>query len=199
MKLYNNAVLDAYKIVVDTINDEQFSERSLAEEMDLEFVTENDRWQFILKHIENEYVAKVIELVKDECAQDEPLYVRDFLCLAGEVFYILRNNRSGKEIETVESIKRKIEEMAGGEVRAWVNVYHVIRQYGGPEEGGWYYNLMSLVDSEEVNYEKVNETVELMKHRYGEGDETDVYGVRVEILVEGFRGQSTDTEPRIYQ
>lgn len=29
----------------------------------------------------------------------------------------------------------------------WVNVYHMYQEYGGPEEGGWYYDSWEIVES----------------------------------------------------
>jgi len=36
--------------------------------------------------------------------------------------------------------------LVSGHVR-WVNVYNVTRAYGGPEEGGWWYDEGELVES----------------------------------------------------
>ena len=50
----------------------------------------------------------------------------------------------------------------------YINEYHVTRHYGGPEEGGWYYDAGKLIHCHSGHASRANATeiLESMKHYY---------------------------------
>ena len=86
----------------------------------------------------------------------------------------------------------------------FVTVYAVTRQYGGPEEGGWWYNEYEPEDSIRVDGERAQATMvrQLEKTWLGE-THGDIYSVRggVEhyVLIEDVRHENkTTSEERYY-
>ena len=83
----------------------------------------------------------------------------------------------------------------------FVNVYEIVRVYGGPEEGGWWYDMHCVVSSVEVTNEFESHVYSLaMEEAYPTGT-SHRYAVRpvgadYEILVEDKAG--VDSEPRHY-
>ncbi|WP_214607262.1 hypothetical protein, partial [Mycobacterium tuberculosis] len=78
----------------------------------------------------------------------------------------------------------------------WVNVYHVTREYGGPEEGGWYYNVYDCVEAVKTpEPEKVKEELE-EKHKDDEyGNIYSVLGgVKVKVFIEDEMAESQGPE-----
>lgn len=53
----------------------------------------------------------------------------------------------------------------------WVNVYSVDRLYGGPQEGGWWYNHYECVRSIPCHRDDAEEVRRRMSEEYGEGTE----------------------------
>ena len=73
----------------------------------------------------------------------------------------------------------------------YVNVYEVTRHYGGPEEGGWWYNrgepitsILLFEDDPEANAL----ILEFARKRYSPLSEGDIYsvrgGVQINVVVE---------------
>lgn len=86
---------------------------------------------------------------------------------------------------------------------AWVNVYTVSRCYGGPEEGGWYYDAYQFIEGHPVP-RSVAETLkdELIK-RYNDlkyGDISSVLGGQdYSVWVEDHEAQSETRERPRYE
>jgi hypothetical protein len=76
----------------------------------------------------------------------------------------------------------------------WVNVYEVTRHYGGPEEGGWWYDWYECIDSVEVEEEKAYELSQAKKEEYEDRKWGNIYSVRggvdIRVLVEDWKAQS---------
>ena len=53
----------------------------------------------------------------------------------------------------------------------FVNAHLVTRNYGGPEEGGWYYDAGSLLESVLVARELADEAIEELRLEYGHLDD----------------------------
>lgn len=71
----------------------------------------------------------------------------------------------------------------------FVNVYEVSRHYGGPEEGGWWYDAGHVVHSFQLtSYNQAQALAELLRqgqftdggHRHSMAQREDDYSVRVE-------------------
>lgn len=59
----------------------------------------------------------------------------------------------------------------------WVNAYSVTRHYGGPEEGGWWYNWYESLASVPVQGETAAQTEkERLENLFGSGH-GDIYSV----------------------
>lgn len=87
---------------------------------------------------------------------------------------------------------------------SFINVYGITRHYGGPEEGGWWYDWYHLVKSVPIrNGKALNmRLIKLMK-RYrwnAQGDISSVLGgEQVYIRLEQFVGESQSTERPHYE
>lgn len=73
---------------------------------------------------------------------------------------------------------RSVETMKGRAIRQkWVNVYSVTRDYGGPEEGGWWYNHKILIESVQVPSHRAANVKAQMKRKYADVAEGNIYSV----------------------
>ena len=87
----------------------------------------------------------------------------------------------------------------------YLSVYGVTRHYGGPEEGGWWYNWYRL--KETLPFEENDKTEEQLrahlKAKYADEEEGDIYSVlggqEVHILVEDDPGESSSKEVPHYE
>jgi hypothetical protein len=60
----------------------------------------------------------------------------------------------------------------------FVNVYEVTRHYGGPEEGGWYYNRLHCVEVYPVRDEAAGETIiEYLEEQHKHRKHGNIYSV----------------------
>ena len=85
----------------------------------------------------------------------------------------------------------------------YVNVYSVTRHYGGPEEGGWWYNAGEPVESRIVPNREAAETLrEEMEEKHGKGH-GNIYsvlgGVKIEVLIEDEFASAYPREPMYYE
>ncbi|MGP5096281.1 hypothetical protein [Staphylococcus equorum] len=85
----------------------------------------------------------------------------------------------------------------------FINVYEVTREFGGHEEGGWYYDDYTCVHSHFVEaHEDVNGTIERLERTYNdlsEGDITSVNGgVDVRVYDEDEKAESETLEKPVY-
>ncbi|MEB6038191.1 hypothetical protein [Staphylococcus pseudoxylosus] len=86
----------------------------------------------------------------------------------------------------------------------YVNVYLVTREFGGHEEGGWYYDNYECVHSEFVeDEEKVEDIIEILTETYSEYKEGDISsingGTDVQVLSEGTKAESETEEIPTYE
>lgn len=84
----------------------------------------------------------------------------------------------------------------------YVNVYSVTREYGGPEEGGWWYNALNFEHSEWVPIEEAEQTKKDLWEEFKGAERGDIYsargGVEIVILVEERRAQSETKEKPVW-
>lgn len=76
----------------------------------------------------------------------------------------------------------------------WVNVYKVTRNYGGPEEGGWWYNEGEPVHTESCESMEEAEAMEKkLAKLYADQKHGNIYsvhgGVDIQVLVEDHEGK----------
>lgn len=75
----------------------------------------------------------------------------------------------------------------------FVSAYEVTRHYGGPEEGGWWYDWYELIQSVPVAVTDIDTMIDHLKEKHGdraEGDRFSVLGgVAVSVLVEDQAGE----------
>lgn len=76
----------------------------------------------------------------------------------------------------------------------WVTVYEVTREYGGPEEGGWYYDHWRAIEEYRCTEEKIARTYEEMKEKYEDEPDDEI---RV-VIETAYREHETRRRP-IYQ
>jgi hypothetical protein len=92
---------------------------------------------------------------------------------------------------------RDLDERTKGPV--WVNAYIMERSYGGPEEGGWWYDDYTLLESKKVrrHHAKTVKAQMLKKHKGREwGDPSSVRGgERVKVLIEDAPGRKHTPTP----
>lgn len=76
----------------------------------------------------------------------------------------------------------------------YVNVYKVTRVYGGPEEGGWWYNYHEFIEGKYCSPNSVENTKKKLLHKYEHEVVGDIYsvagGVEIHIITESHKGVS---------
>ena len=85
----------------------------------------------------------------------------------------------------------------------WVTAYEVTRHYGGPEEGGWWYDRYDPIESNEVADEEAQATRKMLRERYADREHGDIGsvlgGVEVQVLVEDEREEFAVTSRPHYE
>lgn len=87
----------------------------------------------------------------------------------------------------------------------YVSAYITTRHYGGPEEGGWWYNLSHLIETLPFEEDQASEEVlkEHLRKKHEDKGGGDIYsvlgGALLEVLVEDEPGQYQDTEVPRYE
>lgn len=84
----------------------------------------------------------------------------------------------------------------------FVNAYHVTREYGGPEEGGWWYDSREVLASVQIPERGEKEAERIVAHLselYAHKDDpqpiSNVHsGGKLLVLVEEKRGQDTERQ-----
>ncbi|MEO2202247.1 hypothetical protein ABGV42_00635 [Paenibacillus pabuli] len=86
---------------------------------------------------------------------------------------------------------------------AFVNVYRVTRHYGGPEEGGWWYNNYRCVETVKSNLFLAKTVLEQLEEKYSEHAHGDIYSVNggqeFVVAVEVLEAQGEDTSRPYYE
>lgn len=60
----------------------------------------------------------------------------------------------------------------------WVSAYHMQRLYGGPEEGGWWFDAADLLETVHIRRDKADAVVARMREQYAHyDDERPIYSV----------------------
>jgi hypothetical protein len=87
--------------------------------------------------------------------------------------------------------------------KVWVNVYEVTRHYGGPEEGGWWYNWNDAIDSSYVDVKLAQAEVERLTKKHSNREHGDIYSVRggatIDVSVELTEKASQTTKREQYE
>lgn len=88
-----------------------------------------------------------------------------------------------------------------GEPKVWVTVYEVTRHYGGPEEGGWWYNWHDVLRSFYVPERVADFRVRKLTPRYvNEGNIYSVLGgTQYHVVIEATRFESQTTHRPHYE
>jgi hypothetical protein len=86
----------------------------------------------------------------------------------------------------------------------WVNCYFVTRHYGGPEEGGWWYNITECRESEMALIgDDADKVLAEMQKEFGAEAYGNIYhstgGLEVYTRIEAEMAQSEDTEKPRYE
>jgi hypothetical protein len=85
----------------------------------------------------------------------------------------------------------------------YVNIYEVTREYGGPEEGGWYYNNFNCVESVPVKNKHSELMQDEMKKEYSSRKHGNIYsvlgGTDIEVYIEEKPKQSETKERPYYE
>ncbi len=85
----------------------------------------------------------------------------------------------------------------------FVNVYEIDRRWGGPEEGGWWYNNYNCIETQEVPEEKAEEVVEQLEEKYKDRIYGDIYSVLggrdIAVYIEDERAESETKERPYYE
>lgn len=184
------AVLDAYNLVMDAI------ESAKAED------TKEVDWHDAYVFLHDSMHDKIMNAYN--WGGEQPSYVKDLFLLFGEMLSIMHDGKA-REVaykSIINSVKERIQYLNGGEVMVWVNVYTITREYGGPEEGGWYYDWRHLADSKPCKYEDAESVEASMREEHGDGEgniSSVLGGYEVDICIEGYRGASRSTHRPHYE
>lgn len=87
----------------------------------------------------------------------------------------------------------------------YISVYRVTRHYGGPEEGGWWYDWYELLET--LPFEEKPESEELIRKYLNDKYKDESYGdinsvlggAEVEVVVEDTPGANRSTEVPHYE
>ncbi len=89
------------------------------------------------------------------------------------------------------------------ELMKFVTAYEVTRHYGGPEEGGWFYNWYSPINTVSTSESNAEWLVESFKKKYGDRVTGDIYsvlgGVAIAVIMEDKPAENKSTERPHYQ
>ncbi len=85
----------------------------------------------------------------------------------------------------------------------FVNVYEVTRHYGGPEEGGWWYNWMDCLETYPTSVDNADTVKDWLHENYKDIKHGDIYSVRggtdLAIIVESTPARSQTKERPYYE
>lgn len=88
------------------------------------------------------------------------------------------------------------------ETKVWVNVYLHDREYGGSEEGGWWYDTYAGVDATETTLERAKQLCSVKQKQYSNKNRREVGSVLSEgaycVYVEFKKYQSEQLEKQHY-
>jgi hypothetical protein len=103
-------------------------------------------------------------------------------------------------------------ELPSDRILAWANAYEIQRIYGGPEEGGWYYNrafplacvYVGEVDCEVgtwipfVSTQEARDALAFLSNFYADIEEGDIYSVQagadLHVILENQRAMDSGPE-----
>lgn len=105
-------------------------------------------------------------------AQPDFVFLKEYMNMTVDLLEIIREakwNDEGSE-ETYNLILEYFKKRVGGEVTVFLNVYRLDRRYGGPEEGGWYYDHLSCVHTKEVSFSEIQKEKDALTKEYGTGE-----------------------------
>ncbi len=79
----------------------------------------------------------------------------------------------------------------------WINVYEVTRHYGGPEEGGWWYNREECIFSDKIHKgEDPDRTKRKVESEYEDLKEGNIYsvlgGTEIYVKIESEKAETED-------
>jgi len=137
-----------------------------------------------------------IEAIPYEAEYDDPSQITNYL----EYKY---KDRMG--LEVLDQEDPPLCSTSGEAKVKYLSVYTITRHYGGPEEGGWWYNTSHLRDTIPFEYSEGAESKlrEYLKNKWKDEHGGDIYSVlggsEMEILVEDTPGQHQDTEVPHYE
>ena len=84
-----------------------------------------------------------------------------------------------------------------------VNVYKVTREYGGAEEGGWYYNRFTCLETYPVRNKNSDTIKEMLLEEYEHEAYGNIYsvlgGAEIDVKIESRPCESETTERPIYE
>ena len=89
----------------------------------------------------------------------------------------------------------------------YVTAYEVTRHFGGPEEGGWWWNANDLIETVIVGRpatpEMIDTVMEALKAKHQDKASGDIYsvlgGTAVAVYVEDLPGENTTTRTPHYE
>ena len=104
------------------------------------------------------------------------------------------HGNDGKPIhESVDIINAIYTIEAALERPIYINTYIVTRHYGGPEEGGWWYNQGHLIETLETSEDKADEERSKMEEKHKDKNEGDINsvlgGTLLEVVIEETPGE----------
>jgi len=83
----------------------------------------------------------------------------------------------------------------------YLNAYAITRHYGGPEEGGWWYNAGQLIETIETTADKADDERSKLEEKHKEIKEGNIYsvlgGVDLEVHIDDEPGRDfPEARPR---
>ena len=85
----------------------------------------------------------------------------------------------------------------------YATAYEVTRHFGGPEEGGWWYNWHEVIESIPAEEEHAEAVGDGLADKYSHLNYGDIYSVNggalVSVIVEDVPGENRDIERPRYE
>jgi hypothetical protein len=110
-----------------------------------------------------------------------------------EVISVMATNHTIYAVEDLplelEALRRRLRAPEPEKYR-WVTVYDVSREYGGPEEGGWWYDCWSVVEEQRVLVEEAEAVKKSLEEEYRD----DLDDLQV-VIEQCYRERETRRKP----
>lgn len=113
------------------------------------------------------------------------------------------NKKEWINCEHAECVLGVIDRVLEEDLIVFVTAYSITREYGGPEEGGWWYNRYKMLETYPVKNKISSLMKEELEKQYKNKKRGNIYsvlgGVDIEVIVERRQGDNETKERPVYE